>query len=549
MYEIGKDVLPHEYRGTEYSRCSAFWLRLISYIFAGILALCVLKTLKLGIEGYVAKPRTSSAEISQRADIVDRNGIVLAKSVSSGKVKLYPSKIKEKDKTAIAVLLQDTFGFSQKQAFDYINSKKAGLWIAENVDRDVLYSLEKKNRRYDCFEIIWYSLRKYPHNNIFAHVVGIAGKDEGQEGIEKYYDKYLKENTDPLKLSIDSRIQNIFYEQLTIAKNKYKAKAVMGMLMNARTGEMLSMVQLPDFDPNNIELYPVSNRTFRLLRDDFEMGSIFKIFNTALAYQYGLENREYKIDEPLHIYNKNGRDAIKPIADVSSFYRNTVKKKGIHKMSADKIMLYSCNTGSAQIALDLPQNAQAEFFHNLNLDKPLQLEFGKTQMPFIHKKWGPTEIATASFGHGISITPMHLLLSVNAMVNGGIYIYPTLLKRDIGSIQGERVISPELSEKLRNIMFHIVEETTGISAKVKGMEIGGKTGTAEKRDPITGKIDPHRNVTAFISVFPISAPQYIMLLLMDEPQPDRQYYPKTASYNVVPTAGNIHNGIMTLLFE
>ena len=199
-------------------------------------------------------------------------------------------------------------------------------------------------------------------------------------------------------------------------------------------------------------------------------------------------------------------------------------------------MLHSCNVGSAKIALDLPENAQKEFFQRLNLDHALNLEFGKTERAITYKTWGPTERATAAFGHGIAVTPMHLLLAVNAVTNGGFYIYPTLLKRNVGAIRGERVVDSDISEQIRKIMFNIAEETTAKKARVKGIEVGGKTGTAEKRGA-DGKIDKKRNLTVFTGIFPVAAPQYVILVMLDEPKATKESGNiRTSSSNAVPTA-------------
>ena len=477
---------------------------------------------------------------------------MLAKSVKSGNIKLFPPRVKEKDINEVANVIHEIApaDYSVEDALALIRSGRRGLYIKKNANEDQIKEIKAAHKKYDCFEIEQFTQRRYPQRNIFAHVVGFAGKDEGLEGVEYTYDKYLRENKDPLRLSIDSRVQNIFHEQLSIAMNKYSAKGAMGMLMNSSTGEMIAMVQIPDFDPNNINSIPVNTRRFKLMRDNFEMGSIFKIFNTAMAYENGLQNKDYKIDEPLMIYDKFGRRAMKkPIDDVSSFKRDVVKKMGKHKLKAPEIMLHSCNVGSARIALDLPDGAQKEFFERINFDKPLQLEFGKTERAITYKTWGPTERATASFGHGISVTPMHLLLGVNAMTNGGIYIYPTLLKRSVGALRGERVLSSDISANLRNIMFHIAEETTAKKARVKGIEIGGKTGTAERRHK-DGTTDSKRNTTVFTGIFPVSAPQYVILIMLEEPQGTKESGGwKTAAWNAVPTAGAILDGIMPLLFE
>ena len=552
-FNVGKDILPHEYKGSIYNHESAARLRWIKWGFSALFVVFVARTLQLGLQSNDYRRHNSvGAQIESRADIIDRNGVVLAKSVKSGNIKLFPPRVKEKDVNNVANVIHEIspMDYSVEDALNLIRTGRRGVYIKKNANEDQIKKIKQEHKKYDCFEIEQFTQRRYPQKNVFAHVIGFSGKDEGLEGIELTYDKYLRENKSPLRLSIDSRVQNIFHEQLTIAMNKYRAKGAMGMLMNSSTGEMIAMVQIPDFDPNNINAIPVSARRFKLMRDNFEMGSIFKIFNTAMAYENGLQNKDYKIDEPLMIYDKFGRPAMrKPIDDVSSFKRDVIKKGGHRKLKAPEIMLHSCNVGSARIALDLPDGTQKEFFERLNFSKALQLDFGKTERAITYKTWGPTERATASFGHGIAVTPMHLLLGVNAMTNGGIYIYPTILKRNVGAVRGERVLSSEISAKLRDIMFHIAEETTAKKARVKGIEIGGKTGTAEKRGT-DRRVDKNRNMTVFTGIFPVAAPQYIILIMLDEPQGTKESGGwKTAAWNAVPTAGAILDRIMPLLFE
>ena len=211
-------------------------------------------------------------------------------------------------------------------------------------------------------------------------------------------------------------------------------------------------------------------------------------------------------------------------------------------------MLHSCNVGSAQIALDLPDGTQQEFFHRLHFDEPLNLEFGRTARTHLPQRWWPVERATMSYGHGISVTPMHVLLAVNAMTNGGIYIYPTLQKRDVGAVRGQRVLSPEISARLRGIMLRVAEETSGRKSRVAGIQIGGKTATAEKYT--NGRVDNKRNLTAYAAIFPAAAPQYVMLVILDEPHGTSESWGwRTAAWNVVPTTGKILDSILPLLFE
>ena len=547
LFNLGQDVLPHEYKGEIYNRESAGRLWLLRWVFAFLFIVFAARTLEFGLQSSdIDRGVRQNEELKWRADIVDRNGVVLAKSVKAANIKLLPPRVKDKDTDAVARIISTLVPdkYSVEDALRLIRSGKRGVYIKMNASEEETKFIEQENKKYNCFESEKFAKRVYPQRNVFAHVVGFVGKENtGLAGAEYKYDEYLSENRDALRLSIDSRVQNIFHEQLMIAMDKYNAKGAMGMLMNSSTGEMIAMVQLPDFDPSNFETASKDVRKNKLLLDNLEMGSVFKIFNTALAYENGLQNKSYRIDEPFKIYDKRNR-LVKSITDHSSFTRNVVKEAGIHSMKAPDIMLYSCNVGSAYIAKDLPEGAQKNFFHRLHFDKALQLEFGKTAPGIIHRSWGPVEKATASFGHGITVTPIHLLLAINAMTNGGIYIEPTLFKRSIGAIRGERVLDPEISANLRKIMFRIAEETTAKKARVQGVEIGGKTGTAEKRHP-DGTPDKTRNRTVFTGIFPVSAPQYIILIILDEPKGNV----KTAAWNAVPTAGAILDDIIPLLFE
>ncbi len=549
---VGKDVLPHEYNTARvYNNNTAVRLKWLMWFVMVLFALFTVRTLQLALEPseYVHYGLNTN-DVERRADIVDRNGVVLAKSVKSGNIKLYPPKVKDKDKNAVAKVISDIvpMEYSFSDALAIVNSGKSGVYIKKRASEDQINKFRLAHKKYDCFEIEQYTIRRYPQKNIFAHVIGFSGKDEGLEGVEKTFNKYLTENNDALKLSIDARVQNIFHEKLSIAMNKFSAKGALGMMMKASTGEMIAMVQLPDYDPNNIKSSSAETRRSKLLRDNFEMGSVFKIFNTAMAYENGLENNVYDVSKPYPIRDKYNR-VVHNIKDIDSFYRDIKKGKKKPRMSTPEIMLHSCNTGSAQLALEFPANTQKEFFHRIHFDKPISFDFGKTETAIMQQHWGPVEKATASFGHGVSVTPMHLLLGVNAMTNGGYFIYPTLLKRGIGAIKGEKVLDSEISAHLRNIMYRVAEETTAQKARVPGIKVGGKTGTAEKRHK-DGTTDKTRNATVFVGIFPVEAPQYVIMIMLDEPHGTTETGGwKTASWNAVPTAGAILNEIMPLLFE
>lgn len=547
MFEVGRDISKYSFIGGVENKRGHGRLRIVYYFFLGLICLFGLRTLYLGIQG-TDRTRNAGASgnwVVSRADIVDRNGDILAKNIVSGHIQIFPNRIKEKDKDRAANLIHQIlpYQYSVSDALKLVNSGRGFMYLqkfaSENQRKAVI------DARIEGLEVKQVQTRKYPKRRLFAHTIGFVSEDDqnnqrGQEGAERTYDAYLRENTAPLRLSLDSRIQSVFYEQLSAAMQKYQAKSAMGMLMNSRTGEMLAMVSLPDFDPEIRNKEISTNIKFRPMGDSYEMGSIFKIFNTAMAMENGI-TKEYYVKEPFKIYDKRGRVA-KAVHDVRSF------KPPRPYLSVEEIMLHSCNVGSAQIALDLPDGTQQEFFHRLHFDEPLNLEFGRTARTHLPQRWWPVERATMSYGHGISVTPMHVLLAVNAMTNGGIYIYPTLQKRDVGAVHGQRVLSPEISARLRGIMLRVAEETSGRKSRVAGIQIGGKTATAEKYT--NGHVDNKRNLTAYAAIFPAAAPQYVMLVILDEPHGTSESWGlRTAAWNVVPTTGKILDSILPLLFE
>ena len=544
MFEIGKDIYRFGGHVSKRRDLERNRLRIVRNFIWFFFIVFFAKTIYYGCTGTsdTGKERINGDWIVNRADIEDRNGVKLAKNIVSGRVQLRPVAVQDAD--VVAATIHDVFPFkySVNQAYDLINKGKYFV-LKENATEGEINAIKKARKEYksslDGLEVQYKQIRRYPKHNLFAHVVGFVGKEgDGLEGAEQMFDSYLRENTDPLKLSLDARIQEQFHTRLTEAVQKYHAKGAMGMLMNSRTGEMLAMVSLPDYDPEHVASYPVANRRFKQLRDVLEMGSVFKIFNTALAYENGIGGRYY-VAKPFILKTQSGK-YITTFHDVGKFKQDW--------MTVDEVMVHSCNVGSVQIALQFPEGAQAEFFHRLHLDEKLDLEFGKTEYPIFPKKWGITDVAAASFGHTVATTPMHLLLGVNAVTNGGIYINPTIRKRDIGRIQGTRVLSEEISAKLRANMVRVVEEASGKLTRINGIKIGGKTGTAEKR--INGVIDKRRNMTTFVGIFPADAPQYIIMVNLDEPQGVQETGGwRTASQNSVPTVGKILDGILPLLFE
>lgn len=541
MFEVGRDVFKRGFTGKRGGGENRGRMRYVYWGFLVVFIIFAARTLQLGIQGSDRSRRAGSDGQwdVQRADIVDRNGDILAKNVMSGHITLRTREVNKPDEVANLIHQAMPYEYTLAKALELVNSGRRFIYVKKYASEHQRQMVKQAKLR--GLEIEPVQDRKYPKGRMFSHAVGFVSNDgRGLEGAERIYDDYLTENKDPLQLSLDARIQGVFYDQLSIAMQTYQTKAAMGMLMNSRTGEILAMVSLPDYDPENLQMDPVANRLFKPMRAVFEMGSIFKIFNTALAFENGID-KEYYVKEPFAVRLKNGK-IVKRVTDIRSF------KPPRPYLTVEEIMVHSCNVGSAQIAMDLPEDAQKDFFERLHFDEALDLEFGRTERSLMPPKWGPVERATLSYGHGMSVTPMHLMLGVNAVTNGGIYIYPTLQKRSLGVVHGERVLEEEISAKLRPIMVRVNEETSGKRARVAGIEIGGKTATAEKY--VNGKIDHKRNVTAYAGIFPAHAPQYTILVVLDEPQPTKDSWGwRTAAWNAVPTTGKILDSILPLLFE
>ena len=323
--------------------------------------------------------------------------------------------------------------------------------------------------------------------------------------------------------TINPAVQHVLSEHLKAATEKYQTKSAVGIIMETKTGNIIAQVN-PEA---SLDLY--------------EFGSVFKIFNTAMAIENGLADKKYTVIEPYDILDKNGNLILK-IQDVPSF------KAPAPQISASDIMKHSCNVGSAQIALDLPEGAQQEFFERVHFDRKLDLDFGTTRYPILPEKWSVANRAKASFGDGLFVSPVHLIAAVNAMANDGIYVYPKT-NTSTETPKSERVISKSVSKQIREIMRQVVEETSGKKAKIDGVEIGGKTGTIEKRQS-DGTFRRNQVLTSFVAVFPADKPQYTMLIVFDEPSAtDVSFGWKTAAWNVVPVSGEILKDIVPILIK
>ncbi len=350
--------------------------------------------------------------------------------------------------------------------------------------------------------------RVYPMGVLASHLVGYTDIDnKGIAGAERYFDDQLAGSHDraaePLHLSVDMRVQYALRDELSRYMTLFRAIGAAGMVMDVRTGEVLGMVSLPDFDPNRPNDYPKDSKFNKATLGVYEMGSTFKTFTTAMA----LELKTVSL--------RNGYDATEPIRIAGFRIRDDHPKK--RWLSVPEIYMYSSNIGTAKMAEDVGPKRHKAFLEKLGLLRRPKIELPEVGAPILPPRWNTLETMTISFGHGLSVSPLQLSAGVGSIVNGGIYRNPTILKRTADEdLQGRRVISEKTSSVVRRLMRLVVEKGTGKKAAAEGYLVGGKTGTAEKA--VNGRYKRDALVTSFVSAFPMDDPKYVVLAMLDEPK-------------------------------
>jgi cell division protein FtsI (penicillin-binding protein 3) len=441
--------------------------------------------------------------LPNRIDIVDRNGEILARSVNAWAAGISPKLIKDEKKLLINL----------KIIFPNLNLKELEEKIARgkffyisrrlnNLERDKLWLLAKK-----AVIIERKQIRIYPHNHLFSHVIGQIDEDNfGISGVEKSYDLKLKEKNDKnknLKLSLDSNLQFLIRNELFNGINTFSAKGSAALLMNVTNGEVLSLVSLPDF--NLMERKDISDTEFmnKITLGVYELGSVFKTFTIAAALEKGIvdTNTEFQ----------NLEDKIKCRDKWISEHDELPKN-----LSVEQILVRSSNIGAIKIVRKIGSENYSNFLQSLGLLGKINFDISEvgTPLPF---EWENCALETASYGHGITTTPLQLARAYAIIGNGGYAIEPTLIKNNNFQFQN-KIISQITSEKINKILSKVVKQKEGTAnlANISGYDVGGKTGTSKK---INNGEYTQKKLNTFVSIFPIKNPKYLLLVLMDEPKP------------------------------
>jgi cell division protein FtsI (penicillin-binding protein 3) len=468
----------------------------------------------------------SSEPTFQRGDIVDRNGELLATSLMTASVFANPKELK--DKEDVAKRLTKALGGEEKTWLSRLQNDKSFVWLKRNLsprEQQAVNSLGIPGLYFLPEE-----RRVYPYGNLLSHAVGYVGVDnKGLAGIEKQFDTRLRDpavNHDPFALSIDVRLQAIMRDEMKKAVEEFRAIGAMGVIMDIRSGEILSMVSLPDFNPHRPTKSEDMTRFNRASLGSYEMGSTFKTFTMAMGLDTGT------------VTMKGGYDATNPFKIASFTISDSHPKR--RWLSVPEIYAYSSNIGTAKMALDVGTKKQKAFLEKLGMFKPVDIELPEKAYPLAPADWKEINTVTISYGHGISVSPLHLVRGIGALAGGGIMPRLTILKDgNKNKPEGERVVSEDTSRNIRRLMRLVVDYGTGSHADVPGYHVGGKTGTAEKVQT-GGRYNEDAKLASFIATFPMDNPQYVVLVMVDEPKGNKSTYGfATGGWISAPVVGRV----------
>ncbi len=445
----------------------------------------------------------------KRADIVDRNGVVLATSLVTASLYANPKVMIDK-KQDILKLISTFPDLDKKDLESKLYSDKSFVWLKRNLTPSEQYNVNALGIPGVYFRDE--EKRIYPHKNLFAHILGFVDVDgSGLTGIEKQFNNYLvrkvsnfsdKDYDAPLMLSLDVRVQNIVKEALLENIDTFHAKGGAGIVMDVTNGEVISMVSLPDFDPNQASTAKPDDLFNRATYGVYEMGSTFKTFNMAMAFEKGAikMNGSYDVGTPIRI---------------GGFAINDYHQKS-PVLTVPEIFIYSSNIGSAKIALDTGIDAQKKFLKGLGLLDELSIELPEKGTPLYPSNWTKISSMTISYGHGIAVTPMHVASATSSLINGGTFYQPTLLKKESSEIYGDKIINVKTSDAIRKLFRLAVLYGTGTKAEVQSYLVGGKTGSADK--VISGAYKRSGAlISSFVGAFPMNKPKYLVFIMVDEP--------------------------------
>ena len=494
-YQFSEDIIKSTESRIKISLNRVSFIFFIFVVVAFIFSLKIIYLASIDNENYFVN-KSYTKLIKYRQNIIDRNGNIIAKSITVSSVAIRPDLVSDEKKLLInlkiifpSLITKDIKKKIKEKKFFYIKKRlkdfeRYKLWLLG--DKSIV--LEEKQ------------VRIYPHNSLFSHTIGQIDDDNfGISGIEKTFDNYLKHSDSPLMLALDANLQFLIKEELLKGNQIFKTKGSAALLMNVNNGEVLSLVSLPDFDLNSRKKIDDPIYLNKITKGVYELGSVFKTFTLAA----GLNSKTINPDTLF----ENLESKIKCSKFIITEHDPLPKN-----LNAEQILIRSSNIGSLRIAQMVGLEKFKKFLNSLELFNRIDFELDEvgTPIPF---RWGKCKLATASYGHGITTTPLQLAKAYSIIGNGGYKIKPTLIKKTQDIKFQEQVISNKTSNQLNIILRKVVsnEEGTANFANIKGYEVAGKTGTALK-------YNSKEKINTFASLFPSSNPKYVLVVLLDEPK-------------------------------
>ena len=448
-----------------------------------------------------------SSKKELRSNIVDRNNNILAKTIITRNIGINPNLVIDKQKLILnlKILFPDK-NYSDIQ--EKLDGKKFFYFAEElnpeNYEKLIMLgdkSLIPENR----------ITRIYPQKNLFSHIIGqIDNENNGVSGIEKSFDKILKEKNENLKLTVDLNLQYLIREELIKFKEIFKSIGAAGILIDSKNGQILSLTSLPDYDLNKRNSFEDINLINRATKGVYELGSVFKTFTYAVGLNEGIIKPDTEF--------KNLEKKI----SCSKYTIGEYDEKIPSDLTAEQILIRSGNIGSIRIAQKVGEEKFVEFINTLGLLDTIDFDIEEIGKP-LKFKWGKCKLATSAYGHGITTTLLQLAKGYSIISNGGYEIKPTLvLDEKQNSIKYQQIISEDASKQVNLALRKIVttKEGTASFANIEGYEIAGKTGTAQKS--IAGGYSKNK-INTFASIFPASNPKYVLIIMLDEPKPNKDY--------------------------
>jgi cell division protein FtsI (penicillin-binding protein 3) len=488
----------------------------------------------LGIQEPTASNGPAARIMASRPDIIDRNGEVLATDIKTASLFAEPRRIVDADEVLekLATVLPD---IDYEQTYHKLKTDAGFVWLRRQLTPRQQNEIMQLGLPGIGFRTE--KRRFYPGGAMASHVLGLVDIDnKGIAGIEKYIDSQglsdlreaglaTPEDLKPFRLSLDIRVQHILHDELTRAMERYQAIAAGAVVLGAKTGEVLAMVSLPDYDPNNPVDAHEKDRLNRMSGGVFEMGSTFKGFTTAMALDSG------------SVSLRDSFDASRPLQIGKHTIRDFHGKGRV--LTVPEIFIYSSNVGTAKMAETVSIEDHRAFFRRIGLLDRMTTELPEVAKPTEPAEWKRINRITISFGHGVATTPLQTAMATAAVINGGVLHNPTFLPRSEkeAAISGTQVLDPSTSQSMRYLFRLNVEKGSGRRADVPGYFVGGKTGTAEK--VVNKRYSSDLRFNAFLSAFPVDDPQYVVLVILDEPKPEKPGMSATSGLNAAPVVGNI----------